>query len=62
MWKMSELTDDERYHGSPIPSRGFKTLDELLDLPYFNILFGFVLLGSTHDCGKVPVTWLARTL
>lgn len=43
-------TDDERNHGSSISAGRFKTLDQLLDLPDFDVLLGFtgLLLFGTH--------------
>jgi len=52
----AERTDDERNHGGSISTSGFKTLDELLDLPYFDVLLGLVrLLLFTHVGGAVVV-------
>ena len=48
-------TDDERNHACAIATGGFKTLDELLDLPYLNVLLRFVPLRSRHGCGGVVV-------
>lgn len=44
-------TDNERDHGGTISAGGFKTLDQLLDLPNLNVLLGFAalaLLLGTH--------------
>lgn len=44
-------TDNERDHGGTISTGGFKTLDQLLDLPDLNVLLGFTrlaLLLGTH--------------
>lgn len=42
-------TDDKRDHRCSISSGSLKPLDELLDLPYLNVLLGFIrLLGRTH--------------
>jgi hypothetical protein len=44
-------TNNERDHGGTISAGGFKTLDELLDLPDLNVLLGFTalsLLLGTH--------------
>jgi len=47
----NSLTNDERNHWCAVSTRRFETFDQLLDLPYFNILFGLVGLGSTHNGG-----------
>lgn len=41
-------TDDERNHGGSIASSGLKALDQLLHLPYLNVLFRFVRLCRAH--------------
>ena len=48
IYKSRWLTDDEWDHGGSIASGGFKSLDELLHFPYFDILFGLVGLRCTH--------------
>lgn len=48
-------TDNERNHGCAVTTRLFKALDQLLDLPYFNVLLGFVRLRVTHDGGGLVV-------
>ena len=46
--------DDERNHGGSISSGGFKTPDQLLDLPYFNILLRVVRLSlGAHVDDKI---------
>ena len=51
-WRGERRTDNERDHGGTISAGGFKTLDQLLDLPDLNILLGFtglsLLLLGTH--------------
>ena len=46
-------TDDERNHGSSVATRLFKALDQLLDLPYLDVLLCFVRLWVTHDGGCI---------
>lgn len=50
------LTNNERDHGGSVSAGGFKTLDQLLDLPHLNIRIvlcvGFILVR--HD-GNVVV-------
>ena len=49
------LTNDERDHGGPIPSRSFETLDEFLHFPYFNVLLRLIGLWSAHiDRSQCP--------
>ena len=43
------LTNDQGYHGGSVPSSSLKTLDQLLDFPYLDILLGLILLRGTHD-------------
>lgn len=51
-----ERTDDERNHGSSVTTGLFQALDELLDLPYFDVLLGLVrLLLFTHVGGASVV-------
>ena len=42
------LTDDQGNHGGSIAAGGFKTLYQLLNLPYLNVLLGFVGLRRAH--------------
>ena len=54
-------TDDERNHAGAIPAGGFKTLDQLLDLPHLNVLLGLAALPlglGGHGCGCVGWTWV----
>lgn len=44
-------TDDERNHGRSISSSGFEALDQLLHLPYLNVLLGVVGLDRAHIGG-----------
>lgn len=45
-------TDNQRNHRGSISSGGFKTLDELLDLPDFNILLRVVRSLSRAHVGR----------
>jgi hypothetical protein len=52
-------TDDERNHGSSVTTGLCQALDELLDLPHFNVLLGLVgLLLFTHVGGA----WVVRAV
>lgn len=42
-------TDDERDHAGAVATGGLEALDELLDLPYLDVLLGVVRLRGTHD-------------
>lgn len=49
-------TDDEGNHGSSVTTGLCQALDELLDLPHFNVLLGLVgLLLFTHFGGAFVV-------
>jgi hypothetical protein len=50
-------TDNEGNHGCAISTGGFKTLDQLLDLPDLNVLLGVVglLVLGRHGRGVVVV-------
>lgn len=56
----ARLTDDQRDHGGAISSSSLKTLDQLLDFPYLDVLLSLVLLRGTHVdltsllLGKLP--------
>jgi hypothetical protein len=51
-----ERTDDERNHGGSVTTGLCQALDELLDLPHFNVLLGLVgLLLFTHVGGACVV-------
>ena len=43
-----QRTNNERNHGSSISTSGFKTLDQLLDLPDLDILLSFVRRRGAH--------------
>jgi hypothetical protein len=52
--EQASRTDDERNHGGSISTSGFKTLDQLLDLPDLNVLFsliGLLVLPGRHGRG-----------
>ena len=44
----ARLTDDKGDHGSPISSGLLKPFDELLHLPYLDVLLRLVGLGGAH--------------
>lgn len=44
----ARLTDDKRDHGCSISSSLLKPLDELLHLPYLNVLLRLVGLWGAH--------------
>lgn len=48
MTGLGQRTDNERNHGGSISTSGFKTLDQLLDLPDLDILLSFVRRRSAH--------------
>lgn len=45
-------TNDERNHGRSIAPGGFQSLDELLDLPDFDVLLSLIGLRVTHFGGR----------
>jgi hypothetical protein len=47
----AEHTNDEGNHRGSISSRCLEALDQLLDLPDFDVLLGLVGLGVTHIDG-----------
>lgn len=52
-------TNDQRNHGGSVSSGGFEPLNELLNLPYFNILFRLVGLRCAHG-GQRDATEVRR--
>lgn len=54
------LTNDQGNHGSSVSSGGFEPLDELFNLPYFDVLFSLVRLRCAHDGQQECATSLRR--
>lgn len=48
---MRAHTDDEGNHGGSVSARLFKTLNELFDLPYLDVLLSLIRLWITHYGG-----------
>lgn len=52
-------TNNQRNHGGSVSSGCFEALDELLNLPYFDVLFRLVGLRCAHD-GQRDATEVSR--
>lgn len=51
-----QRTDNQRNHGCPVSAGGLEALDQLLHLPYLDVLLRIVRLRRTHDGRRMGAT------